>query len=332
MNRSNHFDVLRLVAAAAVALLHLVELVRDDRLTHALGWLPTQWGLPTFFVLSGYLVYMSWELRPGWSGYASRRLRRILPAYVTVVLVCAFAGAIFSTLSASDYFGSPAWLRYVLTNLAFLNFLQPSLPGLFQDNPFRGGTVNGALWTIKVELMFYAVVPLIALAVRRWGASRALGAGYILSALWWVGFTEAAARTGWPVWHEVARQMPGQLMYFLAGAWAWCERERLATWGARVGCRCRRAWRSSRARAARWARRSARARPSPSRRAGMRRARRAPPAMGLGRAGGAAALAIGAAAGRAARAWRAAGGGGSGRCVAAVQRPASNQGKICVYR
>lgn len=235
MNRSNHFDVLRLVAAAAVALLHLVELVRDDRLTHALGWLPTQWGLPTFFVLSGYLVYMSWELRPGWSGYASRRLRRILPAYVTVVLVCAFAGAIFSTLSASDYFGSPAWLRYVLTNLAFLNFLQPSLPGLFQDNPFRGGTVNGALWTIKVELMFYAVVPLIALAVRRWGASRALGAGYILSALWWVGFTEAAARTGWPVWHEVARQMPGQLMYFLAGAWAWCERERLATWGARVG-------------------------------------------------------------------------------------------------
>lgn len=234
MNRANHFDVLRLVAAAAVAMLHLIDLTRLPTFERWLGWLPLQFGLPVFFVLSGYLVSMSWGLRPGWRPYAQRRLRRIVPAYVVVVLVCAVGGVLLSTESWRAYFSAPAWWRHLVANLTFLNFLQPGLPGVFAGNPLPG-TVNGALWTIKVELMFYAVVPLFMGAVRRWGATPVLLIGYVLSACWWTFFTDWAVQSGRPVGHEIAKQMPGQLMYFLAGAWAWCERERVARWGAAWG-------------------------------------------------------------------------------------------------
>lgn len=234
MKRANHFDVLRLAAAAAVAMLHLIDLTRLPTFERWLGWLPLQFGLPVFFVLSGYLVSMSWDLRPGWRPYAERRLRRIVPAYAVVVLVCAVGGVLLSSEGWRDYFGAPAWWRHLIANLTFLNFLQPGLPGVFTANPLPGA-VNGALWTIKVELMFYAVVPFFMGAVRRWGATPVLLVGYVLSACWWTFFTDWAVQSGRPVGHEIAKQMPGQLMYFLAGAWAWCERERVARWGAAWG-------------------------------------------------------------------------------------------------
>ena len=234
MNRANHFDVLRLAAATAVAMLHLIDLTRQPTFERWLGWLPLQFGLPVFFVLSGYLVSMSWGQRPGWRPYIERRLRRIVPAYVAVVLVCAVGGVLLSTDGWRSYFGAPAWWRHLAANLTFLNFLQPGLPGVFEGNPLPGA-VNGALWTIKVELMFYAVVPLFMGAIKRWGASPVLFSGYVLSACWWTFFTDWAVQSGRPVGHEIAKQMPGQLMYFLAGAWAWCERERVARWGAAWG-------------------------------------------------------------------------------------------------
>ena len=234
MKRANHFDILRLIAAAAVACLHLIDLTRLPTFERWLGWLPLQFGLPVFFVLSGYLVSMSWDLRPGWRPYIERRLRRIVPAYVVVVLVCAIAGVLFSSFPPAEYFGSAAWWKHLVANLGFLNFIQPGLPGVFLDHPVPGA-INGALWTIKVELMFYAVVPLFMAAAARWGASPVLWAGYVLSACWWTFFTDWAVQSGRPVGHEIAKQMPGQLMYFLAGAWAWCERDRVARWGALWG-------------------------------------------------------------------------------------------------
>lgn len=234
MSRQNNFDALRLLAAALVAVLHVVELSGEPVLRSALGWLPTQWGLPIFFILSGHLVFASWMQRPQWRDYLERRLRRILPAYVAVVMLCALGGGLLSSLGWWAYLTDPAWWRYVAANLLFLNFLQPGLPGVFQVQPVAG-VVNGSLWTIKVELMFYAVVPVVAWAVRRGGASPVLALGYLASAAWWVFFTDWAVQSGRPIGHELAKQMPGQLMYFLAGAWAWCERARWRPWAAPLG-------------------------------------------------------------------------------------------------
>ncbi|MBA4111577.1 MAG: acyltransferase [Leptothrix sp. (in: Bacteria)] len=233
MNRHNNFDLLRLIAAAGVMALHVVDLSREPSLSFML-WADTKIALSIFFIISGYLVYMSCERTPSLGEYASKRLRRIVPAYAAVVVACAFLGCLISALPPAAYFGK-AWVQYLAANLSFLNFLQPSLPGVFVNNPMPGAPVNGALWTIKVELMFYAVVPLIVWLSRRFGHHLVLGLGFIASCIWWGTFVHLAYSTGKSGFFEVAKQMPGQLMFFLPGAWCYCERDRLRRLGWRLG-------------------------------------------------------------------------------------------------
>lgn len=233
MNRHNNFDLLRLLAAAGVMALHIADLSGQASLAFLYA-VDAKLALTTFFVISGYLVYMSYERATSLADYALKRARRIVPAYAAVVLLCAVLGVLVTTLPAREYFGA-GWWQYLAANLSFLNFLQPSLPGVFSDNPFPGAPVNGALWTIKVELMFYAVVPVLAYLVRRWGHHAVLGLGFVLACLWWAGCVHLAQRTGKSAFYELAKQLPGQLMYFLPGVWAYCERVRLSRWGWRLG-------------------------------------------------------------------------------------------------
>ena len=58
-------------------------------------------------------------------------------------------GAMVSPVSVYDFFRDPVTLRYLVANLAFLNFLQPSLTDVFMDN--RLHAINGSLWTIKMR-------------------------------------------------------------------------------------------------------------------------------------------------------------------------------------
>ena len=233
MNRRNNLDALRLLAATGVMALHIADL-SAQRSLQWLHLLDARVALASFFVISGHLVFMSHARSTGLRDYADKRLRRILPGYIAVVLLCAFAGVCVTNLAWTQYFGW-AWLRYLLANLSFLNFLQPSLPGVFGDNPYPGAPVNGALWTIKVELMFYAIVPMMARAIARWGHHLVLGLGFVAGVLWWSGCLLLAQRTGHQGYLELAKQMPGQLMLFLPGAWSWYERERLRRWGHRLG-------------------------------------------------------------------------------------------------
>lgn len=227
----NNFDLLRLLAAIDVMALHVVDLSGEASLSF-LGWVDTRLALSTFFIISGYLVFQSFEQTPRLAIYLEKRARRILPAYVVVILLSVLLGAALTTLSWEAYFG-PQTLTYLISNLLFLNFIQPDLPGVFQGNIFNA--VNGALWTIKVEVMFYAAVPIFVWLIRRLGHRPVLIAGFASSCLWWGGMTALAAHTGKPVFSELAKQMPGQLMYFLPGAWCYYERDRLRAMGWPLG-------------------------------------------------------------------------------------------------
>lgn len=166
-------------------------------------------------MVSGFLIFMSYERSSSLVSYANKRIRRIYPAYFTVVLLCALSLVFVSTKSLMEYF-SIAWLKYLFFNLVFLNFLQPGLPGVFESNHLSA--VNGALWTLKIEVMFYISVPVLVYLFRKVSRFPVLVFFYLASFFYAAILTEMAARTGNAFYLELARQLPGQLAYFMSGA------------------------------------------------------------------------------------------------------------------
>ena len=211
----NNFDLLRLLFALIVCLVHAYELSGFQQLKWIAATFSSSVAVKSFFVVSGFLIFMSYERSPSLFSYARKRLRRIYPAYFAVIIGGAFGLLAVSSASSSDYF-SLAWGKYILANLAFMNFLQPTLPGVFDGNKLSA--VNGALWTLKIEVMFYLSVPLFAMLFRRYSRLAVLLLVYGLS----VGYASLAmllaARTGSGIYVEIGRQLPGQLAYFMAGA------------------------------------------------------------------------------------------------------------------
>jgi peptidoglycan/LPS O-acetylase OafA/YrhL len=211
----NNFDLLRFLFAGTVCLFHAYAL-SGGKLS---GWitavLSPKVAVEGFFVVSGFLVFMSYERSSSTLAYISKRVRRIYPAYFVVVMLCALFLWTVSSRDLEQYF-SFDWLRYVIANLAFLNFVHPTLPGVFEGN--RVPEVNGALWTLKIEVMFYAAVPIIVYLFRRFGRFLVLVTLYLASVAYASFMTIQAARTGSGMYVELARQLPGELAYFMAGA------------------------------------------------------------------------------------------------------------------
>lgn len=220
----NNFDLLRLVLALAVLRSH-AYLFGDADAAIDPPWYG-RFAVECFFVISGYLIFQSWERSSSLGRYASKRMRRIVPAYAFVVLACAVGGAWLTTLSLGEYFLSATWLRYVAANLAFLNLLQPTLPGVFADNASQ--LVNGPLWSIKVEVAFYCAVPLIFWLGRRFRPFWALTVLYGTSIAWTLGCHYAYDATGREVMLKLANQLPGQLSFFVAGGALYHLRDRAA--------------------------------------------------------------------------------------------------------
>lgn len=220
----NNLDCLRLILASIVALFHIYALSGLDALSAFGKYLSPQFAVRSFFVISGLLIYRSYSRSSSFRSYLDKRVRRIYPAYFTVIILSAIGLWPLSTLSLWQYLGAGFW-KYLGVNLLFLNFLSPSLPGVFTSNLMT--PVNGALWTLKIEVAFYLFVPVIHFLCSRFGKMKAMGTLVCMSCLWKYGFaaldTIARARGGNlydgedTIYAKLAIQFPGQLFYFCAG-------------------------------------------------------------------------------------------------------------------
>lgn len=168
-----------------------------------------------FFLLSGMLSYESYKRRPGAVAYYKRRVKRIFRPYAIVIVACAVGGAALTSLTMTQYFLSAGLWKYLVSNLAFLNFLAPVLPGVFSGNSIVA--VNSSLWTMKVEVAFYICLPLIVWLIRRYKAARVIAVIYIASAIYNIIFVYLFQQTLDGGFDMLRRQFPGQLMYFAAG-------------------------------------------------------------------------------------------------------------------
>ena len=232
LSRTNNFDLLRLVFASLVFFWHLYLLPGGPALDALWQGYSAELAVKGFFVISGYLVMMSYENSSSVRDYAEKRVRRIYPAYAVVVIACAIGGAFLTVLPLAEYAGA-GLARYLAANLVFLNFLAPTLPGVFQGQPYT--EVNGPLWTLKIEVMFYLFVPVLAWLCARLGRWRVIVALYVLAVLYSILTGLQYAKTDNALWLQLQRQLPGQLGYFLVGAALyWLDGRLQGRWGALV--------------------------------------------------------------------------------------------------
>lgn len=214
--RQNNFDLIRLLLALAVCLLHAHELSGVDDLSIIDTLLSGKIAIESFFVISGFLIFMSYEKSRSLANYFEKRGRRIYPAYFVAVVLAALLLSSISERSLAEYFLSSDFVRYLGFNLGFLNFVQPDLPGVFNEN--RLAAVNGALWTIKIEVMFYLSVPAIVWLCRRAGNLRILLALFVASTVYSLAMLHLYESTGRGMYFQLEKQLPGQLRFFIAGA------------------------------------------------------------------------------------------------------------------
>lgn len=215
----NNIDFLRLILASVVALFHTYVLTGIPSFQIFQKDFSADFAVKGFFVISGMLVYRSYLRSSSLRSYFEKRARRIYPGYITVVLVCAFGLFALSTASLRQYFGFGFW-KYLAINSVFLTHFCPSLPGVFQSHIETA--VDGVFWTLKIEVLFYLMVPLIYFIVKKAGQLKGLGVLFVLSCLWRLFFEQlAAARVSNPsssyLDQKLAIQLPGQLLYFIAG-------------------------------------------------------------------------------------------------------------------
>ena len=168
------FDGIRLVAAIAVILSHafviaggtnedglLIQLLGGRKVLGVLG----DYGVATFFIISGFLLSRSLRSNPSIVTYAVNRTLRIVPAFAVCILVSAFViGPIGTGLPLSAYFSSSAPWTFV--GHALNGFTDWSLPGVFAYDGELAKQVNGSLWSLRYEALSYVFLLLVWTACR----------------------------------------------------------------------------------------------------------------------------------------------------------------------
>lgn len=202
----NNFDFIRVLLAFIVFLGHLGTLSASKELK-ILENSPIEIAVFGFFIVSGFLIARSYDRSSSLKSYLKKRINRIVPAYLLVIFLCATLLSLVSTYSFTEYFSNTQVYKYLFWNSLFLNFKAPWLPGVFGNQ-----AVNGALWTLKVEMCYYFCVPLLFLLFGKNNKYRTLSLIiiYFLS-LVYLNYFEALGKI------SMAKQIPGVLCYFIPG-------------------------------------------------------------------------------------------------------------------
>ena len=166
-----------------------------------------------FFIISGFWVTKSYLSSKNIKEFFMKRAKKILPMYYISVIGFSLICLFYSDFSAKDYFCAE-YFKYLFWNCIFLNFVHPSLPGCFE-----GKAVNGALWTIKIEIGFYIILPLIIWTWKKIkspkGKNIFFAAMYVLSVMYNLVLKLYAEK--WHLPQQLEHQLPGFISFFIAG-------------------------------------------------------------------------------------------------------------------
>jgi peptidoglycan/LPS O-acetylase OafA/YrhL len=164
--RGPGFDLIRFVAATFVLLHHCRGIeyadIRVDPLFHYSGGF-IHFGflaVLVFFVIGGFLVTPSLLRSENMVDFALRRIIRIFPALIVVVIASMVVlGPILTNLTLSSYFSDPQ-LYYYAKNVLTLTY--DYLPGVI-NNDGHPIMINGPLWILHFLVLSYAALALTAM-------------------------------------------------------------------------------------------------------------------------------------------------------------------------
>ena len=158
LNYSNEFYLTRLILAFAVVLQHCSSILKTSNILN-FNSIPA---VPIFIFISGLFVSESFLFSSSIKKYFLKRIKRILPAYFTVVigggLLVFMTNILSSNFNFTDFI---SLVKYYSFNLIFLNFKYPCLQNADLITNVNDCAVNGSLWTIKFELLFYLILPIL---------------------------------------------------------------------------------------------------------------------------------------------------------------------------
>jgi peptidoglycan/LPS O-acetylase OafA/YrhL len=212
-HRLNFLDGLRGVAIFAVILFHsyarwpnLVPF--GNRFTEvplfSYGWL----GVELFFLISGFVIFMTLEKSQNFGDFISRRWLRLFPA----MLIC--STLVFA--SAALFPERPAGMPVARDMLPGLTFIEPAWWAFLLGSP--QGVIEGAFWSLFVEVKFYFIAGCLFFFIGgRKMISALIGLFVIAAAIGKLQHLFPAANLHWP---NVLMQMSsaGQFGWFAAGA------------------------------------------------------------------------------------------------------------------
>lgn len=159
LSKVNNFDLIRLLAAIQVVVLHTGAHLHvsysnlEDSVLQIIKFFP---GVPIFFTISGFLIMWSYERnKEDLFKFYKNRLLRIFPALWVCLILTVFILLAFRTITIQQLL-QKEMIAWLFTQCSFFQFYTPDLL-----RSFGVGTPNGSLWTISLELQFYLIVPIL---------------------------------------------------------------------------------------------------------------------------------------------------------------------------
>lgn len=173
LDHRNNFDVVRFILAVMVVLTHAYPIYYGTPqyktleplmlFTHGQLTFGTM-AVGFFFMISGFLVLKSLLYSKSTTGFITKRVLRIYPAFIVVSLFCAIIvvplgnGGMGQALPDFSHYWSSTSLRYLARSTATLKAVY--LPETLSNVPIINVT-NGSIWTIRYEFGLYLLLALL---------------------------------------------------------------------------------------------------------------------------------------------------------------------------
>lgn len=171
VQKKNNLDIIRFFLASSVIFGHSYQillpeaqqLLADPSRRFAKGQMYIgDFAVDMFFVISGYLILMSWQRHPKWADFLKNRLLRIVPGYLAAFALSVLLFGVLGATSISEYFASAKaygpihWLREIC-------LIHPPLALETYKDSFLDRNLNAPMWTLIHEFKCY--LGLLALGV-----------------------------------------------------------------------------------------------------------------------------------------------------------------------